>query len=131
MSCGAQRRQLDAVVRPGSPWFLDDLPIRVLQAGVIPLIFALSLLLLPQMILAGLSAAGISWVTTASAWYAAFAANLWAYAAAYFLLVVMFTFFYTGITFEPKRVADNLQKSEPLFQVCVLVVRLRTISPLS
>ncbi|HEY4489464.1 MAG TPA: preprotein translocase subunit SecY [Candidatus Paceibacterota bacterium] len=87
------------------------LPIRLLQAGVIPLIFALSLLLLPQMILAGLSAAGISWVTTASAWYAAFAANLWAYAAAYFLLVVMFTFFYTGITFEPKRVADNLQKS--------------------
>ncbi|MEA2701683.1 MAG: preprotein translocase subunit SecY [Candidatus Parcubacteria bacterium] len=87
------------------------LPIRLLQAGVIPIIFALSLLLLPQMVLAGLSAAGFSWAVGATAWYGAFSANTWAYGAVYFVLVVMFTFFYTSITFEPKRVADNLQKS--------------------
>lgn len=87
------------------------LPIRLLQAGVIPIIFALSLLLLPQMVLTGLSAAGIGWVGSANAWYTAFAANAWAYGVVYFALVVMFTFFYTSITFEPKRVADNLQKS--------------------
>lgn len=87
------------------------LPIRLLQTGVIPIIFALSLLLFPQMIFAALSAAGITWVAGASLWYAGFAANPFAYGTAYFLLVVMFTYFYTSITFEPKRVADNLQKS--------------------
>lgn len=87
------------------------LPIRLLQAGVIPIIFALSLLLLPQMVFAGLSAAGISWAAGGAAWYAGFSANTWAYGTAYFVLVVIFTFFYTSITFEPKRVADNLQKS--------------------
>lgn len=87
------------------------LPIRLLQAGVIPIIFALSLLLLPQMVLTAASAFGFSWALAASAGYAAFAANPWAYAAAYFVLVVMFTYFYTSITFEPHKVAENLQKT--------------------
>jgi preprotein translocase subunit SecY len=87
------------------------LPIRLLQAGVIPIIFALSLLLLPQMIFAGLSAVGFVWAQGAAAWYTGFSSNTWAYGAVYFVLVVVFTFFYTSITFEPKRVADNLQKS--------------------
>jgi preprotein translocase subunit SecY len=87
------------------------LPIRLLQAGVMPIIFALSLLLLPQMIFTGLSAVGIAGAASLNVWFTAFAANPWAYGAAYFVLVVMFTFFYTSITFEPKRVADNLQKS--------------------
>ena len=87
------------------------LPIRLLQAGVMPIIFALSLLLLPQMIFTGLSAVGIAGAASLNVWFTAFAANPWAYGAVYFVLVVMFTFFYTSITFEPKRVADNLQKS--------------------
>lgn len=87
------------------------LPIRLLQAGVMPLIFALSLLLLPQMALTGLASFGFGWALSALTWYAAFSANTWAYSVAYFLLVVLFTYFYTGITFEPKRVSDNLQKS--------------------
>lgn len=87
------------------------LPIRLLQAGVIPIIFALSLLLLPQMILTGLSAIGVSGLASAIAGYAAFQANPWANGAVYFVLVVMFTYFYTSITFEPHRVAENLQKS--------------------
>jgi len=87
------------------------LPIRLLQAGVMPIIFALSLILLPQVLFTGLSAVGIAGMEGAAAWYAAFSANAWAHGAVYFVLVVMFTFFYTSITFEPKRVADNLQKS--------------------
>lgn len=87
------------------------LPIRLLQAGVMPIIFALSLLLLPQMVLTGLSAIGVAGTAGALAAYQAFSANPWWHGAVYFVLVVMFTYFYTSITFEPKRVADNLQKS--------------------
>ncbi len=86
------------------------LPIRLLQAGVIPIIFALSLLLLPQMVLSMLSAAHISFAAGASAWYSAFLANPWKYGSVYFVLVVLFTYFYTAVTFEPHRVAENLQK---------------------
>lgn len=87
------------------------LPIRLLQAGVIPIIFALSLLLLPQMALSMLSAAHISFAPTAALWYTAFLSNPWKYGGAYFILVVLFTYFYTAVTFEPHRVAENLQKT--------------------
>ena len=87
------------------------LPIRLLQAGVIPIIFALSLLLLPQMALSMLGAANISFASTAALWYTSFLSNPWKYGAIYFLLVVLFTYFYTAVTFEPHRVAENLQKS--------------------
>jgi preprotein translocase subunit SecY len=87
------------------------LPIRLLQAGVIPIIFALSLLLLPQMVLSVLSGINITAVQGASLWYARFLANPWEYGMVYFACVVLFTYFYTAVTFEPRRVADNLQKS--------------------
>ena len=85
------------------------LPIRLLQAGVIPIIFGLSFLLLPQLVLSSLAALGLTGGVLV-AWYSAFLANPWQYGAAYFVLVVLFTYFYTSITFEPSRVADNLQK---------------------
>ncbi len=87
------------------------LPIRLLQAGVIPIIFALSLLLLPQMVLSMLSGLHVAVAKSASLWYTAFLANSWEYGAVYFVLVVVFTYFYTAVTFEPHRIADNLQKS--------------------
>lgn len=87
------------------------LPIRLLQAGVIPIIFALSLLLVPQMALSIFSGLGIAGAASISTWYAGFLADPWQYGAAYFLLVVLFTYFYTSVTFEPSRVAENLQKS--------------------
>lgn len=87
------------------------LPIRLLQAGVIPIIFALSLLLLPQMVLSMLGAAHISFAATAAAWYGTFLSNPWKYGSIYFVLVVLFTYFYTAVTFEPHRVAENLQKT--------------------
>jgi preprotein translocase subunit SecY len=87
------------------------LPIRLLQTGVIPIVFALSLLLFPQMLLAGLSAIGFAWASSWTLHYAAFTGNTYEYGAVYFVLVVIFTYFYTSITFEPHRVAENLQKS--------------------
>ncbi|HEX7651213.1 MAG TPA: SecY family transport protein, partial [Candidatus Paceibacterota bacterium] len=92
----------------GAPTYL---PIRLLQAGVIPIVFALSLLLLPQMVFAGLGALGVGGAAALALKYTSFTANLWEYGTAYFLLVVAFTYFYTSITFEPKKVADNLQKT--------------------
>lgn len=87
------------------------LPIRLLQAGVIPIIFALSLLLIPQMVLSMLQAIHVSFAAGASLWYTAFLSNPWKYGSIYFALVVLFTYFYTAVTFEPKRVAENLQKT--------------------
>ncbi|MDP1707037.1 MAG: preprotein translocase subunit SecY [bacterium] len=87
------------------------LPIRLLQAGVIPIIFALSLLLVPQMVLSMLGALDISFAGSAALWYTAFLSNPWNYGTVYFILVVLFTYFYTSVTFEPHRVAENLQKS--------------------
>jgi preprotein translocase subunit SecY len=87
------------------------LPMRLLQAGVIPIIFALSLLLLPQLAFAGLAALHVTAAIGLGIWYTAFAANTYAYSVAYFALVVMFTYFYTAITFEPHKVAENLQKT--------------------
>jgi preprotein translocase subunit SecY len=87
------------------------LPIRLLQAGVIPIIFALSLLLVPQMALSMLNAVHVSFAADANLWYTAFLSNPWKYGSVYFLLVVLFTYFYTAVTFEPKRVAENLQKT--------------------
>ncbi len=87
------------------------LPIRLLQAGVIPIIFALSLLLVPQMVLSILSGLDVSFASGAALAYSSFLADPWKYGAAYFVLVVLFTYFYTSVTFEPHRIAENLQKS--------------------
>lgn len=92
----------------GAPTYL---PIRILQAGVMPIIFGLSLLLLPQVILTILASIGVGGLEPFNAAYASFSANPWSHGAVYFVFVVMFTYFYTSITFEPKRVSDNLQKS--------------------
>ncbi len=87
------------------------LPIRLLQAGVIPIIFALSLLLLPQMALSMIGALHVPFASSAALWYTAFLSNPWGYGSVYFFLVVLFTYFYTAVTFEPHRVAENLQKT--------------------
>ncbi len=86
-------------------------PIRVNQAGVMPIIFALSILLFPQ--IAGQLLSGASNGTLVSIGHAltAFVQNTYAYAAAYFVLVFVFTYFYTAITFDPHQMAENLQKN--------------------
>ncbi len=87
------------------------LPLRVNQAGVMPIIFALSILLFPQMIATFLSKSSIALVASGGAAVVAALANQWVYGALYFFLVFIFTYFYTAITFEPHQIAKNLQKN--------------------
>ncbi len=85
------------------------LPMNLNPAGVIPIIFAMSILLFPEMIANFLGGtAGI--IGNIAASVAVFLANPWVRGILYFLLVVLFTFFYTAVTFDPKAISVNLQK---------------------
>ena len=86
------------------------LPIRVNQAGVIPIIFAISILLFPSMIGNFLAASSTPWVARLGSILANFTNNMWLYGSMYFLLVFLFTYFYTAITFDPDAISSNLQK---------------------
>lgn len=87
------------------------LPLRVNQAGVIPIIFALSILLFPQMILNFLASVDSALVVRISEVILAGLTNQWIYGSIYFILVFLFTYFYTAVTFDPDTIAKNLQKS--------------------
>jgi preprotein translocase subunit SecY len=85
------------------------LPLNVNPAGVIPIIFALSIILFPSMIANFLTGAGGTVGSIAQnigVWFA----NPWVYGILLFILVVLFTYFYTAVTFDPKAIATNLQK---------------------
>ena len=87
------------------------LPLRVNQAGVIPIIFALSILLFPQLIgnaLAPMSNHILHSISVGLLW---FVANMWLYSLTYFIFVFLFTYFYTAVTFDPNQLATNLQKN--------------------
>jgi preprotein translocase subunit SecY len=87
------------------------LPIRLLTAGVIPIIFALAFLAVPPFIGQLLSGASTAWVASLAQWMTTFFAQTsLTYAICYFALVVVFTFFYTSIIFNPKDIAENIQK---------------------
>jgi preprotein translocase subunit SecY len=87
------------------------LPLRLNQAGVIPIIFALSILLFPQMVLNILGAFNFPWVATANAAISSFMNDYILYGAVYFVFVFLFTFFYTAVTFDPEAIAKNLQRN--------------------
>jgi preprotein translocase subunit SecY len=87
------------------------LPLRLNQAGVIPIIFALSILLFPQMVLNILSAFNLPWVPGAIDTVNRLLANQILYGGAYFILVFLFTFFYTAVTFDPESISKNLQRN--------------------
>lgn len=86
------------------------LPLNVNPAGVIPIIFALSIMLFPGMVANFLSASSVGWVARFAQIVGGVFENPWFYGIAYFALVVMFTYFYTAVTFDPKNVSNNLQK---------------------
>lgn len=87
------------------------LPLRVITAGVIPIIFALAFLSVPTFLGQLLANAKTSWVASlANSLSTLFATTSWVYAISYFVLVVAFTYFYTAIIFKPDEIAENLQK---------------------
>jgi preprotein translocase subunit SecY len=86
------------------------LPLRLNQAGVIPIIFALSILLLPQIaanLLSHSSNVNIADIATS---IDTFLKDGTVHGVLYFLFVFVFTYFYTAITFDPKQISENLQK---------------------
>ncbi|MBI4363657.1 MAG: preprotein translocase subunit SecY [Candidatus Doudnabacteria bacterium] len=86
------------------------LPLRVNQAGVIPIIFAISILLFPGLIANFFSQAKTELVANAAQAINTFFQNQTYYGILYFLLVVAFTYFYTAIVFNPDEISDNIQK---------------------
>ncbi len=87
------------------------LPLRVNQAGVIPIIFALSILLFPQMIGTFLARFSHPVAVKVSEVLMSFSQTSLLYAILYFILVFLFTYFYTAVTFDPDALSTNLQKN--------------------
>lgn len=87
------------------------LPLKLNQAGVIPIIFGMSILLFPQMILRFLTEAGPALLSDVASAVLTVLENGWVYAFLYFVLVFLFTYFYTAVTFDPDTISNNLQKS--------------------
>ena len=87
------------------------LPIRINQAGMIPIIFAVAMVSFPGIL-------GQFFVNATSPWVQSmgqtmtdlFQPNTWGYMGMYFLLVIAFTYFYVSITFNPEQIAENIQK---------------------
>lgn len=86
------------------------LPLRVNQAGVIPIIFAVSIVLFPGMIGSFFAGASNEFLQKAGLFLVDLFNNLWFYGILYFLLVFAFTYFYTAVTFDPKAISENIQK---------------------
>ncbi|HSI20633.1 MAG TPA: preprotein translocase subunit SecY [Verrucomicrobiae bacterium] len=86
------------------------LPIKVNATGVVPIIFAVSMVLFPTVIAKFLEQAQSERVQSIGLAITNFFNNQWYYAAVYFFLVIAFTYFYAFIIFQPKQMAENLQK---------------------
>jgi preprotein translocase subunit SecY len=83
------------------------IPIKVNQAGVIPVIFASSLLYIPSLVV-NLSGSQASWAVWIQQNFVT--GDHWTYVLAYFAMIIFFTYFYVSITFNPEEVAENMRK---------------------
>jgi preprotein translocase subunit SecY len=86
------------------------LPLKVLMAGVIPIIFAMSMMIFPGVIGKFFELAKSTWLSSSAKFVVNLFQNNTFYSIAYFVLVVLFTYFYTSVIFHPEQVAENLQK---------------------
>ena len=89
------------------------LPLKINQAGMIPIIFAVSLISFPSILAQFFQESASAPLKTAASYILTYlnpsSPTMWYYLA-YFLLIIGFTFFYVSIVFEPKKIADNIQK---------------------
>jgi preprotein translocase subunit SecY len=88
------------------------IPMQVNSAGMIPLIFAQSMLIFPTVLSQYLVGSNTGWLQAAATWVGTNIANtsLWYYWAIYFILVVAFTYFYAYVVWQQQNIPDNLQK---------------------
>ena len=99
------RRMVGRKMFGGSSTYI---PLKVNQAGIIPVIFASSLLYLPAMAVQFNQNSDSAWVTWVGKYFVQGDHPL--YMAVYFLLIIFFTYFYVSITFNPQEVSDNMKK---------------------
>jgi preprotein translocase subunit SecY len=89
----------------------STLPVKINTAGVVPIIFAVSLVLFPSVVAQFLKVSSNASLVKAGEWITTvFDQNSWTYMIIYFLLVCLFTFFYTFILIKPDEMAENLQR---------------------
>ena len=88
----------------------SHLPLRVNQGGVIPIIFAISVMLFPPMMANFLTRASSPWLASFATNIVTWFNNTLVYGILYFVLVVAFTYFYSAVVFHPDQIAENLQK---------------------
>src|SRR6266567_2544137 len=88
------------------------IPMQVNSAGMIPLIFAQSMLIFPAVLSQYLISSDVGWLKTTSTFVATYLANttLWYYWAIFFLLVFAFTYFYAYVVWQQQNIPENLQK---------------------
>lgn len=101
--------------RKGTAGSKTYLPIKINTAGVMPIIFSLSLMFLPSMLGRGLASLPLqgkaqSLVNFGQTISTMFQPGNWFYNISYFLMVVIFTFFYTTVVFKPDEVSEQLRK---------------------
>lgn len=88
----------------------SHLPLRINQAGVIPIIFAISLVIFPPVVAQYFASFDSEFISRAATYVVELFNNQIFYAGIYFTLVVAFTYFYTAVIFHPDQIAENLQK---------------------
>ncbi len=90
--------------------FDSHLPLKVNQAGMIPIIFAISLIMFPPLVAQLALRAKSQFIVSVAQFIISLFQNQLFYGILYFFLVVAFTYFYTAIIFHPQQIAENLQK---------------------
>lgn len=87
------------------------LPIKVNQVSVVPILFAVSMVMIPSLVSAPLQAASNVTMRNIGYFFASqFTSTKLAYNVVYFLLVLAFTYFYTSVQFQPEKIADDIKK---------------------
>ncbi|MFC1608833.1 preprotein translocase subunit SecY [Patescibacteria group bacterium] len=86
------------------------LPLKVNQAGVIPIIFAISIMLFPGVVASMLMNVDNATISSIAQYVNNLFQNQLFYGVMYFMMVVLFTYFYTAVVFDPNKISENLQK---------------------
>lgn len=88
------------------------IPMQVNSTGMIPLIFAQSILIFPALLSQYLIGNSVKWLSSGALWVGTYLANtsLWYYWFTYFALVVLFTYFYAYVVWQQQNISGNLQK---------------------
>ena len=87
------------------------IPLRINQAGVIPIIFAMSLILLPGVVASYLTSSSVAFLAKSATVISNLFNNSFFYGGLYFVLVVGFTYFYTAVVFNPEKIAEDIKKN--------------------